>query len=114
VSPLFFTYVDSEPNARRTTADASLPLLHPIRGVDGRDITSVHVPKGTDVFINILGSNHLRLTWGKDASKWNPERWLAPLPETVTENRSISGVYSHMYVSSLPRINLQLNRIYSL
>ncbi|KAF7369299.1 Cytochrome P450 [Mycena venus] len=81
---------------RQTTADASLPLLHPIRGVDGHDITSVHVPKGTDVFINILGSNHLRLTWGQDASEWNPERWLAPLPETVTKNRSIAGVYSHM------------------
>ncbi|KAJ6561566.1 cytochrome P450 monooxygenase [Mycena vulgaris] len=81
---------------RQTTKDASLPLLHPVRGTDGRDLSSIHVPKGTDVFINILGANHHRATWGEDASEWKPERWLSPLPDSVTANRSISGVYSHM------------------
>ncbi|KAJ6561525.1 cytochrome P450 [Mycena vulgaris] len=81
---------------RQTIEDTSLPLLHPVRGNDGRDLSSIHVPKGTDVFISILGANHHRATWGEDASEWKPERWLSPLPDSVTANRSISGVYSHM------------------
>ncbi|KAJ7753349.1 cytochrome P450 [Mycena maculata] len=81
---------------RQTTQDASIPLLHPIQGADGSPLSSVHVPKGTDIFIGILGANHHRATWGEDASEWKPERWLSPLPESVTANRSISGVYSHM------------------
>ncbi|KAJ6561523.1 cytochrome P450 [Mycena vulgaris] len=79
-----------------TTEDTSLPLLYPVRGTDGRDLSSIHVPKGTDVCISILGANHHRATWGEDASEWKPERWLSPLPDSVTANRSISGVYSHM------------------
>ncbi|KAJ6561524.1 cytochrome P450 [Mycena vulgaris] len=94
---LLLDRIESRPLRRdRTTEDASLPLLHPVRGNDGRDLSSIHVPKGTNVFISILGANHHRATWGEDASEWKPERWLSPLPDSVTANRSISGVYSHM------------------
>ncbi|KAJ7693897.1 cytochrome P450 [Mycena rosella] len=76
---------------RQTTEDTSLPLLHPVRGTDGRNLSSVEVPKGTDIFISILGANHHRPTWGKDASEWKPDRWLSPLPANVISNRSIAG-----------------------
>ncbi|RXW23123.1 hypothetical protein EST38_g2750 [Candolleomyces aberdarensis] len=33
--------------------------------------------------------------WGSDSYEWKPERWLAPLPEKLTEAR-IPGVYSHL------------------
>ena len=37
--------------------------------------------------------------WGADARVWKPERWLSPLPDTVTDAK-IPGVYSHLYVFS--------------
>jgi len=33
--------------------------------------------------------------WGPDVYEWKPERWLNPLPESVT-NARIPGVYSHL------------------
>lgn len=79
----------------RTLQDTVLPLLHPITGEDGTVMHEVPVEKGTDVFVNIIGSNHNRKTWGEDASEWRPERWLSDLPETVTKIRDLSGVFAH-------------------
>jgi cytochrome P450 len=79
--------------------DTIVPLLHPITGVDGKTIHELHVQKGTDIFIDILGANHHPKTWGADASEWKPERWLSELPESVTKIRDLSGVYSHLCVS---------------
>jgi cytochrome P450 len=73
-----------------------VPLLNPIRGVDGQDMHEIHVPAGTDIAVSILGANHYKATWGEDADDWKPERWLSPLPESVTGNRHIGGIYSHM------------------
>jgi cytochrome P450 len=73
-----------------------VPLLIPIRGVDGQDMHEIHVPAGTDILVSILGANHHKGTWGEDADDWKPERWLSPLPDSVTANRHIAGVYSHM------------------
>ncbi|KAF8176081.1 cytochrome P450 [Pholiota molesta] len=43
---------------RQTMQDTIVPLLHPITGVDGKTIHELHVQKGTDIFIDILGANH--------------------------------------------------------
>lgn len=81
--------------------DTVVPLLHPITGVDGKTIHELHVQKGTDIFIDILGANHHPKTWGADADEWKPERWLSELPESVTKIRDLSGVYSHLCVLHL-------------
>ncbi|KAF7357253.1 putative cytochrome P450 4d20 [Mycena sanguinolenta] len=36
---------------------------------------------------------------GADATEWKPSRWLAPLPETVT-NAPATGVYQHLFTFS--------------
>ncbi|KAF7968861.1 hypothetical protein HWV62_29182 [Athelia sp. TMB] len=81
---------------RVTSQDSVVPLLNPIRGVDGKELHEVTITQGTDIFISVLGANHDKLIWGEDASEWKPDRWLKPLPESVTSNSKISGVYSHM------------------
>ncbi|PPQ69737.1 hypothetical protein CVT25_010446 [Psilocybe cyanescens] len=80
---------------RQTLKDTVLPLLHPITGEDGKVMNEVHVEKGTDIVVNIIGANHNTKTWGKDASEWKPERWLSDLPESVTKIRDLSGVFAH-------------------
>ncbi|KAH9170706.1 cytochrome P450-like protein, partial [Lactarius sanguifluus] len=72
--------------------DIVLPLSAPIRDVDGRKI---HEPKGTNVYIHIYNLNHDPSIWGPDVTEWKPERWLAPLPESVQEAH-IQGIYANM------------------
>lgn len=74
-----------------------MPLTWPIRGVDGKMIHEIFVPKGTNVFTSISASNQNKAIWGEDALKWKPERWLSPLPEAVSAAH-IPGVYSNLYV----------------
>ncbi|KAI0366467.1 cytochrome P450 [Pilatotrama ljubarskyi] len=81
--------------ARETRADGVLPLSKPIRGKDGTMIDCILVPEGTLVFIPIQASNVNPDIWGADARTWRPERWLEPLPETLTEAK-IPGVYANL------------------
>ena len=74
---------------------AILPLGTPIKGLDGREISEIPIPKGADLSISILGCNHNPEIWGPDASEWKPERWLQPLPDSVAAAR-IPGVYSNL------------------
>ncbi|KAI0055540.1 cytochrome P450 [Artomyces pyxidatus] len=78
---------------RVARADAYVPLSQPIETASG-PISSLFVPRGTMVSINIGGTNRDPSIWGPDAAEWKPERWLAPLPSSVTEAR-IPGVYSN-------------------
>jgi len=75
-------------------SDAILPLSTPIRDVDGRNIHEVFVPANTDVFVQIHHLNRDPSIWGSDAAEWKPERWLAPLPESVVR-ANIQGVYAN-------------------
>ncbi len=72
-----------------------MPLSIPIRGVDGKLIHEIPVPKGTEVMVGIRESNRNKAIWGEDALEWKPERWLSPLPETVA-GAHIPGVYSNL------------------
>ena len=74
-----------------------LPLSEPVRGLDGTLMSEIPIPKDTVVLVGVLGSNLNTRTWGDDAWEWKPERWMAPLPETVTEAH-IPGVYSNLCV----------------
>ncbi|KAF8164342.1 cytochrome P450 [Mycena galopus ATCC 62051] len=81
--------------ARQARADVVLPLSEPMIGVNGSPITEIFVPSGTFVHIGMRAANTRRTIWGPDANEWKPERWLAPLPQTVVDAQ-IPGVYSKL------------------
>jgi cytochrome P450 len=74
-----------------------LPLGTPIKGLDGTQINEIPIPKSTRIFVNIVGSNVDPTIWGEDSHEWKPERWLRPLPDSVSSAR-IPGVYSNLSV----------------
>ncbi|KAF8237924.1 cytochrome P450 [Tricholoma matsutake] len=80
---------------RTPRKDAVLPLFTPITGVDGRQMNEILVPKDTKIIISIINYNRDPALWGPDSYEWNPERWLAPLPDTIME-APVPGIYSHM------------------
>ncbi|EGO03012.1 hypothetical protein SERLA73DRAFT_176502 [Serpula lacrymans var. lacrymans S7.3] len=81
--------------SRTARKDIILPFSKPVKGVDGREMHEVLVPENTSIIISILASNRNREIWGPDALEWKPERWLSPLPQSVTDAQ-IPGVYSHL------------------
>jgi cytochrome P450 len=70
-----------------------LPVSSPITCTDGKEINSIHIPKGTNILVDILACNRDTLIWGDDALEWKPDRWLKPLPKSVAQ---IPGVYSNL------------------
>ena len=72
-----------------------MPLREPIADANGKIMTEVFVPKGTVVFCALAEVNRSKAIWGEDSLEWKPERWLNPLPETVT-NARVPGVYSNV------------------
>ncbi|GAB1525918.1 hypothetical protein RhiTH_009084 [Rhizoctonia solani] len=76
--------------------DWILPLQYPIKSKDGKKtVTNIHVPKGTHIYLSIGSANRDKKTWGEDAEKFNPSRWLQPLPLSVGESK-IPGVFSNL------------------
>ncbi len=53
------------------------------------------IPKDTTIGVGILSANRNKAIWGDDAMEWKPERWLAPLPGSVTQAK-VPGVYSNL------------------
>ncbi|KAI0754298.1 cytochrome P450 [Daedaleopsis nitida] len=80
---------------RETREDIVLPLSEPIRGLDGKVLQEIPVPKDTTVVVAIRSSNRNKAVWGEDALEWKPERWLSSLPDSVTDAK-IPGVYSNL------------------
>ncbi|KAL1743131.1 cytochrome P450 [Schizophyllum fasciatum] len=80
---------------RLARKDVILPFSRPVRGVDGRLMSDILVPEDTPILISIMNANRNPDIWGPDALEWKPERWLNPLPESVTDAH-MPGVYSHM------------------
>lgn len=71
-----------------------MPLQHPILAKDGKtQIKEIAVKKGTRVTIAIYAANRSKKLWGDDVEDWKPERWLKPLPPSVSEAH-LPGVYS--------------------
>ncbi|KAI5118021.1 hypothetical protein M0805_003458 [Coniferiporia weirii] len=82
--------------SRTTKKDVILPLLWPIKSTDGKsEIKEILLMKNTNVIISIIGANRSKRIWGEDAEEWKPERWLKPLPESVSAAH-LPGVYSSM------------------
>ncbi|CAE6502790.1 unnamed protein product [Rhizoctonia solani] len=81
---------------RIATKDWILPLQYPVRSEDGKTvITSIHVAKGTTLHLSLQAANKDQRTWGADAGEFKPDRWLEPLPASVTDSR-VPGIYSSM------------------
>ncbi|KAI0028309.1 cytochrome P450 [Vararia minispora EC-137] len=81
---------------RQCLEDCVLPLAHPYTDVNGKEHRELFVPGGgTMVYVSIVGVNRDKAIWGPDAGEWKPERWLSPLPDSVTEAR-IPGVYANL------------------
>jgi cytochrome P450 len=47
--------------------------------------------------VGVLGANRNPEIWGDDAYEWKPERWLSPLPDSVTQAH-MPGIYSNTSV----------------
>ena len=71
-----------------------LPLSQPVDGIDGTTLNEIVVPKDTLIFVSIRSCNRNKAIWGEDALEWKPERWLSPLPDSVT-SAHIPGVYTN-------------------
>ncbi|CUA74773.1 hypothetical protein RSOLAG22IIIB_05714 [Rhizoctonia solani] len=79
---------------RVATKDWTVPLQYPARSEDGKiTISSIHIPKGTDIRISLRAANRDKQPWGNDAEEFRPSRWLEPLPKSVTDSR-IPGIFS--------------------
>ncbi|KAI0370364.1 cytochrome P450 [Pilatotrama ljubarskyi] len=59
-------------------------------------MNEIHVPKNAPVYVGLLNCNRNKALWGEDVYEWKPERWLSPLPSTVTEARIPSAVHSNL------------------
>ncbi|KAJ6567938.1 cytochrome P450 [Mycena vulgaris] len=70
---------------RETVQDTILPLSTPITGVDGRELRSIPIPKGTSMYVAIAAANHNKQNWGPDALEFKPERWHNGKAGTNTE-----------------------------
>lgn len=81
--------------SRVVKEDAVVPLLKPIRGTDGKDITELFLPKGNTVMISIVGWNRNPDLWGETVLQWRPERWLEGLPQDLIDAK-VPGVYSNL------------------
>ena len=57
-------------------------------------MSEILVPKGTNIFVGVIQANRSKAIWGEDAMEWKPERWLNPLPPSVT-GAHIPGVFAN-------------------
>lgn len=80
---------------REAQKDAVLPLGTPIRDSNGKETSDIFLQKDTKILISIQASNTDPSIWGADAKEWRPERWIEPLPQSVSDAR-IPGIYSHL------------------
>ncbi|EDR02322.1 uncharacterized protein LACBIDRAFT_309740 [Laccaria bicolor S238N-H82] len=81
--------------SRTTRQDIIMPLSKPLKGLNGEDVYEIPVPNNTNVIISIIGANRNPDIWGPNSMEWIPERWLAPLPPSIS-SAHIPGVYSHL------------------
>ena len=54
----------------RARTDTVLPLSAPIRGVDGKEMSEIPIPRGTTIFANLRQCNIDPALWGEDADEF--------------------------------------------
>ncbi|EDR05404.1 uncharacterized protein LACBIDRAFT_303049 [Laccaria bicolor S238N-H82] len=76
----------------RELEDVIMPLSKPSRGLNGEGVREIQVPNNTNIIISIIATDRNPEIWGSDHSlQWIPERWLAPLPSSVTNAQGGAG-----------------------
>ena len=83
---------------RTCTKDTVLPLQWPVRSMTGEEVTTIHVPAGTNIIMSILGANHEKRVWGEDASEWRPERWLNANGERIGHGKNLDLAFGEEIV----------------
>ncbi|KAJ3822152.1 cytochrome P450 [Lentinula raphanica] len=61
---------------RTANEDDVIPLSKPIIGTTGRTIMEIPVPRGTNIVVSPSAYNRNPAIFGKDASEFNPDRWI--------------------------------------
>ncbi|THH08672.1 hypothetical protein EW145_g2548 [Phellinidium pouzarii] len=86
--------------ARTAQKDVILPLGIPCKSEDGLStVDHLRIRKGQNIIVAFGSTNRLKEVWGADANEWKPERWLKPLPTSVSDAH-IAGVYSSLMTFS--------------
>ncbi|KAJ7476547.1 cytochrome P450 [Mycena latifolia] len=78
---------------RKALQDSVIPLSTPIIGVDGTEMNSITIPKGTTLVVAIGAANHNKRIWGEDAREFKPERWTNGKADMVTAK--MCGIYGN-------------------
>ena len=71
--------------------EQTLPLSEPIRGRNGKSMSSVVIPAGTEIIISIDQWNFDERIFGSDAKMFNPDRWLGPAGAALRESPASKG-----------------------
>ncbi|TEB13889.1 cytochrome P450, partial [Coprinellus micaceus] len=59
-----------------------------------REVEFLYIPKGTKLFLSIVGCNRSKEIWGEDAGVWRPERWLSS--SESSDHVKIPGAWNGM------------------
>ena len=68
----------------RAQRDCAVPL---------KDGSSVLIPGGTEILINVHGCNRDEDRWGPDAHIWRPERWIEENSLVKVKEAALPAVY---------------------
>ncbi|KAI3607135.1 cytochrome p450 [Moniliophthora roreri] len=63
-------------NERLAAQDTVLPLLEPIKTLDGRTLTALPIKKGQLVYCGLASYNRRLDIWGDDVEIFDPYRWI--------------------------------------
>ncbi|EIM80362.1 cytochrome P450 [Stereum hirsutum FP-91666 SS1] len=80
--------------SRTARKDIMVPLDVPTT-IGNSEVSEMFIPEDTTIYIGIRAINTDPLIWGPDANEWKPERFLNPLPESVTDAK-VPGVYANL------------------
>ncbi|TYJ53844.1 hypothetical protein B9479_005531 [Cryptococcus floricola] len=78
---------------RSATGDATVPLGTPIKGKDGKLMTSFNIDERSFIFFPLRAINTSTTFWGPDAETFDPSRFLDGRTENLAK---LPGVYGNM------------------
>ncbi|PVG01515.1 cytochrome P450 [Serendipita vermifera] len=80
-----------ENTSREALQDDVIPVEKPYMDKNGQMRNYIEVKKGDQFLVPFMVMNRLTEVWGEDANRFNPDRWLNPLPDTVHGGPGVYG-----------------------